>query len=198
MITTARPITAESDRQPTPMATSDHGGERTKHCEFKAERVQYFHLDLPALYGKEDTVVNGKETIYKNVHVCVDRLKDCLPIYGAKAMRLNLVKCLRGQAQSWYTFQLTFFEKGYLCSGEVVDLWSECLINTFKPPTSIALNHFNGCGSRNARRQHRAGVYRRVLQGATSHPMDTRLRRIRTQYSGTGSNGGRVRGNSGH
>lgn len=131
------------------------------HSTFKPEVVGYFHPDLSSTYGKDDIVYSGKETIYRDVHAFVDRLNDMVPVYGASAIRSNLVKCLRGRANAWYTTQLTPLEKEGLRNGERITLWTNALINKFRESPIIALNRLFGIKytTSDARQRHEPADY---------------------------------------
>lgn len=106
---------------------------------FKLDVVGYFHPDLPIAYSKDDMVQNGKETVYRDVHVFVDRLNDMIPVFGTPTIRLNLVKCLRGGASAWYSAQLSALEKEGLRHGDGIKNWTEHLIKKFRESPTVAL-----------------------------------------------------------
>ena len=111
---------------------------------FKAEDVGYFHPDLDPAHGTDDIISNARGTIYRDVHMFTDRLRDMEPVYGGPVLRANVVRCLRGRAQVWYSTQLSDLEKEDLRAGQGVTNWTNALIRKFRESHTVALSKLQG------------------------------------------------------
>jgi len=63
---------------------------------FKAEELGFFDPEFPIEYGLGDVVKTGKNTIYRSVHLFVQRITDMASIKDDKVINYNLPLCLRG------------------------------------------------------------------------------------------------------
>ena len=65
---------------------------------FKAEILNFFDPELPIEYGLEDVIRTSKNTIYRSVHLFVQRITDMVSIKNNKIINHNLPLYLRGTA----------------------------------------------------------------------------------------------------
>ena len=65
---------------------------------FKIEELGFFDPELPIEYGPENVIKNEKNTIYRSVHLFVQRITDMANIKGDKVISYNLSLCLRETA----------------------------------------------------------------------------------------------------
>ena len=63
---------------------------------FKAEELDFFDPELPIEYGSGDVVRTSKNTIYRSVHLFVQRITDMTNIKDDKIVSHNLPLYLRG------------------------------------------------------------------------------------------------------
>ena len=83
----------------------------------------------------------GKDTYFRDIHVFLDRLYDIVATKGAQVVRDNLQLCLRGEALTWYTVELSEAEKRLVKYGAEgsVDEWRTLLLRRFKAPESVGM-----------------------------------------------------------
>ena len=74
----------------------------------------------------------GKNTIFRDVHLFVERAKDVAAIQGDEMVRQNLVTCLKGAALAWYTSELIADQKQLLKMGHGIEEWEQKLVAQFK------------------------------------------------------------------
>ena len=74
----------------------------------------------------------GKDIIFRNIHVFIDRVKDVTESKKWKIIRDNLSTCLKGQALIWYTFELTDDIRRLLKYDDQLKKWSQTLIKQFR------------------------------------------------------------------
>ena len=65
---------------------------------FKTEELGFFDSKFPIEYDLEDVVRIDKNTIYRSVHLFVQRITDMANIKGDKVISYNLSLCLRETA----------------------------------------------------------------------------------------------------
>ncbi len=70
---------------------------------FKTEELDFFDPELPIEYDSEDVIRSGKDTIYRSVHLFIQRITDMASLKGDKVISYNLPLCLRGAALEWYS-----------------------------------------------------------------------------------------------
>lgn len=130
---------------------------------------------------------SGKETIYRDVHAFVDRLNDMLVVYGAPAIRTNLVKCLRGRANARYTTQLTPLEKEGLRNCDEISLWTNALVHKFKESATVALTRLNSVKYTisDARQKHEPTDYvYEIVRRAKAAGFDQTIQQLTYAYNG--------------
>ena len=100
---------------------------------------------MPASYGTEPMIRDGKDLWIRNVHFFVERVKNLIAIKNAAVVRQNLNTCLRGYALIWYTFQLISLEKKTLrtmkSAADDKERWIAQLKKKFRFIHSNALNN---------------------------------------------------------
>ena len=96
---------------PSTPTTNNGSASDPSRTSFKAEELGFFDPELPIEYGSGDVVRTGKDTIYRSVHLFVQRITDMASIKGDKIVNYNLPLYLRGAALEWYSRQLTVLEK---------------------------------------------------------------------------------------
>ena len=137
-----RAITA---RMATPQPVSQPS-EQPKKAEKHSSR--WYAADLgffnPNYEGKTITTGEamehaGKDTIFRDVHLFVERVKDIAATRGDELVRQNLSTCLKGVALSWYTAELTADQKRLLKFGNGIDEWEQKLTARFKERPNVAM-----------------------------------------------------------
>lgn len=81
----------------------------------------------------------GKDTIFWDVHLFVERVKDVAAVRRDKLVRQNLSICLKGSALAWYTSELIANQKRLLRLGNGVDEWEQKLVARFKKRPNVAM-----------------------------------------------------------
>ena len=65
----------------------------------------------------------GKDTIFRDVHLFVERVRDIAAVRGHGLVRQNLSTCLKGTALAWYTSKLIPDQKRLLRLGNKTEEW---------------------------------------------------------------------------
>lgn len=65
--------------------------------------VGFFHPDLGATYGNGEAVTIGSDTVFRDVHLFIDRLSDAVAFRGAAMVKERIPALLRGTAQMWFS-----------------------------------------------------------------------------------------------
>ena len=81
----------------------------------------------------------GKDTIFRDVHLFVERIRDVAAIKRDELVRQNLSTCLKGAALTWYTSELIPDQKQLLKLGRGVEEWEQKLVAQFKERPNIAM-----------------------------------------------------------
>lgn len=83
----------------------------------------------------------GKNTIFRDVHLFIERVKDMVAVRGDEMVRQNLLTCLKGAALTWYTSELIANQKRLVTMGYNIDKWERKLVKRFdKEHQNIAMN----------------------------------------------------------
>ena len=88
----------------------------------------------------EPLFTEGKDTIYRDVHVFIERLRTYNTV-SKSVIRNNLRSCLRGMALSWHLTELSETEHKYLASpdeGNSIEHWIKLLSDQFKGDVGLA------------------------------------------------------------
>ncbi len=99
--------------------------------------VGFFDLNYEDSFKSGLMIHTGKETIFRDVHLFNERVKDIAVIKDEKMIAENLYTCLRGIALEWYVSELTDMEKRLLKLS--LDEWHRALLSRFKKSPAIAL-----------------------------------------------------------
>ena len=78
---------------------NDFSIDTTKEERFKIVDVEYFDLYLLDSYSKSDVIIFEKKTIYQDVHLFVEVVKNIAKLMKYQATRIRLHRCLRDIAQ---------------------------------------------------------------------------------------------------
>ena len=81
----------------------------------------------------------GKDIIFRDVHLFIERARDIAAVWGDKIVRQNLSTCLKGIALTWYTAELISDQKRLLRMGESIDKWELKLVACFKERPNVAM-----------------------------------------------------------
>ena len=81
----------------------------------------------------------GKDTIFRDIHLFIERAKDIAAVRGDKLVRQNLSTCLKGTALAWYTAELIADQKRLLKMGQDIDEWETKLVAQFKERPNVAM-----------------------------------------------------------
>ncbi|SLM34051.1 hypothetical protein LPUS_02723 [Lasallia pustulata] len=91
-------------------------------------------------YGTGDVIDKGKEWYYRNVHSFVARVRVAAATRDATTLRQNLDLCLKGEAQDWWTNQLSHVTRvGIMADNNGVEEWVKALEKQFREAPSVAL-----------------------------------------------------------
>ena len=69
---------------PSTPTTSNGSASDPSKTSFKTEELGFFDLELPIEYDSKDVIRTGKNTIYSNVHLFVQRITDIANIKNDK------------------------------------------------------------------------------------------------------------------
>ncbi len=105
---------------------------------FKAEELGLFDPEFPIEYGPGDVVRISKNTIYRSIHLFVQRITDIASIKGDKIISYNLPLYLRETALEWYSGLLTVPKKESLRAN--IKNWIETFRRRFKTNPTTALD----------------------------------------------------------
>lgn len=103
-----------------------------KEERFRESDIGYFDPHYPESSGKGDYIAVADKIIYRNVWLFVDSAKAIANTKGSQLVRLNLHRCLRGDAQSWYIAELDVIQRAGLHGGQGLELWKQMLTARFK------------------------------------------------------------------
>jgi hypothetical protein len=78
---------------------------------FKFKELKFFDPELSEKYNTGDLIHSGKNTIYKSVHLFIERIRDIARIKTSIIVQTHLFICLRKIVLNWYIGQLNDFEK---------------------------------------------------------------------------------------
>jgi hypothetical protein len=76
-----------------------NSGEDTKPPGWRDSEVGFFYPDLEPTAGDRDTVTVGSDTVIRDVHTFIDRLKDAAAYRGDAIVKERIPALLRGPAQ---------------------------------------------------------------------------------------------------
>lgn len=96
---------------------------------WKTDEIGYFWPDL-----KEDNALRqqGHHVYYRDVNVFIDRLTDIVDTKGELMVKSNIQACLRGNALTWFTSELTDMEKRLMRNQPLEQGWFAELKRRFK------------------------------------------------------------------
>jgi hypothetical protein len=83
---------------------------------FKSEELEFFDPELFEEYSTGNLIHSDKNTIYRSVHLFIERIRDVAKIKTPIIVQTHLPIYLRGTALNWYIGQLNDFEKEELRS----------------------------------------------------------------------------------
>jgi hypothetical protein len=69
---------------------------------FKSEELEFFDPELFEEYSTGDLVYSGKNTIYRSVHLFIERIRNVARIKKSIIVQIHLFICLRETTLSWY------------------------------------------------------------------------------------------------
>ena len=96
---------------PSISTTSNDSASDPLRISFKVEELGFFDLELPIEYGSKNLIRISKDTIYRSVHLFVQRITDMISIKNNKIVSYNLPLYFRETVLEWYSGQLTVLEK---------------------------------------------------------------------------------------
>lgn len=142
-------------------------GEASGSPRWHAGDIGFFdpHYDGKSASSGSALEYAGKDTIFRDVHVFVDRAKDIASTKGDELVRNNLSTCLRGQALIWYTSELTDGERRLLKYGNHLDEWIEALTRQFResPAKAMEVVTSERYTTQDARRQREPREYAQTM-----------------------------------
>jgi hypothetical protein len=62
---------------------------------FKSEKLEFFDLELSEKYSTNNLIYSGKNTIYRNVHLFIERIRDIVKIKISIIVQIHLFIHLR-------------------------------------------------------------------------------------------------------
>ena len=68
------------------------------HLVLKAKEVGFYNPDVPDEHGKGPVATVGSDTVYRDIYIWVERLKDLVHIHGPAEVKQVIQTCLRGSA----------------------------------------------------------------------------------------------------
>lgn len=74
----------------------------------------------------------GKDTIFRDVHLFMKRVKDIAATQEDELVRQNLSTCFKRTALFWYTSELIADQKRLLKMGHGIEEWAQKLMACFK------------------------------------------------------------------
>ncbi len=99
--------------------------------------VEFFDFNYEDSFKSELMIHINKKTIFWDVHLFNERVKNIAVIKDEKIIAENLYICLRDIALKWYVFELTDMRKRLLKLS--LDEWHRALLSRFKKSSAIAL-----------------------------------------------------------
>ncbi|KAL8798875.1 MAG: hypothetical protein Q9200_007677 [Gallowayella weberi] len=93
------------------------------------------HLAHPDLKDHQDLV----DTIFRDVHLFIERAKELVDLKGADMVRENLWLSLRGTALEWWTGEMSETEKRLAKLGNGIDEVTRLLLARFREPSTVAI-----------------------------------------------------------
>ena len=104
-----------------------------KEERFRESDIDYFDSTCSeAIHGKGDYVTIGDKVHYRDVWLFIDSVKSIATVKGASLVRINLHRCFRGTAQSWYIVELSKSQRSDLHNGQNLRHWENALTERFK------------------------------------------------------------------
>ena len=121
------------------LAGGNNGAPQT--VPWKPHDVGIFWPNIPTSYGTGDVINEGKEWYYRNIHSFVARVRVAAATRDATTLRQNLDLCLKGEAQDWWTNQLSHVTQvGIMADNNGVEEWVKALEKQFREAPSVALS----------------------------------------------------------
>ena len=114
-------------------------GSKEKDERFRESDIGYFNPTCSETHGKGDYVTIGDKIHYRNVWLFIEAAKSIAATKGGALIRINLHRCLRGDAQSWYITELTHAQRTRLHEGHSLHNWEKDLAARFKMREAEAL-----------------------------------------------------------
>ena len=114
----------------------------------------------------------GKDTIFRDVHLFMERIRDIAAVKRDEVVRQNLSMCLKGVALAWYTSELTMDQKQLLKLGQGIEQWEQKLVARFKERPNKAMatmvrERYTIADARNKREPREyAGIIMRAAKSA--------------------------------
>lgn len=81
----------------------------------------------------------GKDTIFRDVYLFIERVKDIAAVRGHELVRQNLSTCLKETTLAWYTSELIANQKRLLRLGHETKEWEQKLTAQFKKRPNVAM-----------------------------------------------------------
>lgn len=109
-----------------------------------------------------------------------------MPVYGALAIRANLLECLRGRASAWYSTQLTTLQKDRLRGGDGINNWIDQLTEKFRESATVALNKLTSLKytTTDARQKHEPANYvYEIVRRAKAAGFDRTVQQLSYAYN---------------
>ncbi len=103
---------------------------------WNSSNVEFFDFNYEDSFKSELMIHINKKTIFQDVHLFNERVKNIAVIKDEKMIAENLYICLRNIALKWYVFELTDMKKCLLKLS--LDKWHWALLSWFKKSSAIA------------------------------------------------------------
>ena len=104
---------------------------------WRTDEIGFFDPHYESMTG-EDIITAGKDTVYRDVFLFTNQLRQIASIKGEEVVRLNSPLCLRGYAQQWFSSELTTEQQAEYRT--TLERWIRALINRFQPDSGDAFN----------------------------------------------------------
>ena len=100
--------------------------------KFRESDIGYFDPRKSESYGGGDYVIVADKVYYRSVWLFIDAAKSIATSKGNRLVRINLHRCLQGDAQTWYIGEIDGLQRFGLKGGHGLENWEECLTKRFK------------------------------------------------------------------
>ncbi|KAA6411169.1 MAG: hypothetical protein FRX48_05481 [Lasallia pustulata] len=120
-------LTQQGERA-SELGAADNGG-ATGCVTFRAKDIGYFE---PQANSTEDVIVKDRDMVYQNVFSFTNRVRVKATTVEPSLLRQNLNSCLLGQADKWYTEELSHIQRlGIRANINGVEEWCQALEQRF-------------------------------------------------------------------